>query len=107
MSARVLQAMGAAGKLCVGKITFTFVSSAYSIKADVHVQAPLYARLVLCAQYGIRPTGLPREALHKSKFVIASAAKQSTRAYKSSTYGSPRRVAPRDDGFMQTLLKPL
>ena len=36
--------------------------------------------------------------------VFASAAKQSTWAYKLSAYGSPRRVAPRDDGLMQTFL---
>ena len=39
----------------------------------------------------------PREHLHKSKPVIASEAKQSIFACKSSTDGSPRRCAPRDD----------
>jgi hypothetical protein len=43
-----------------------------------------------------------RESLHKSKSVIASAAKQSIFACQSTTYGSPRRCAPRDDGLMQT-----
>jgi hypothetical protein len=42
-----------------------------------------------------------RESLHKSKSTIASAAKQSIFARQSSTYGSPRRCAPRDDGLMQ------
>ena len=45
---------------------------------------------------------LVRESLHKSKPVIASAAKQSIFACQSITYGSPRRCAPRDDGLMQT-----
>ena len=44
------------------------------------------------------------EPLHKSKPVIASAAKQSIFVCQSSTYGSPRRCAPRDDGLMQTFL---
>ena len=47
----------------------------------------------------------PREHLHKSIPVIASAAKQSIFACQSSTYGSPRRYAPRDDGLMQTFPK--
>ena len=46
-----------------------------------------------------------REGLHKFKPVIASAAKQSIFSYQSSTYGSPRRYAPRDDGLMQTFPK--
>jgi hypothetical protein len=46
-----------------------------------------------------------KEALHKSKPVIASAAKQSIFACQSNTYGSPRRCAPRDDGLMQTFPK--
>jgi len=48
-----------------------------------------------------------KQALQKSKFAIASAAKQSTRAYPSSTHGSPRRFAPRDDGLMQAFPKAL
>ena len=48
-------------------------------------------------------SNLPRESLHKSKPVIASAAKQSIFACQSTTYGSPRRCAPRDDGLMQTV----
>jgi len=43
-----------------------------------------------------------KEALHKSKSVIASAAKQSIFAYQSIIEGSPRRCTPRDDGLMQT-----
>ena len=38
-----------------------------------------------------------KEALQKSNPVIASAAKQSILSSESSTYGSPRRYAPRDD----------
>ncbi len=41
------------------------------------------------------------ESLHKSKSVIASAAKQSILACESCTYGSSRGCAPRDDGRMQ------
>ena len=44
----------------------------------------------------------PREHLHKSKPVSASAAKQSMLACPSCTDGSPRRCAPRDDELMQT-----
>jgi len=44
----------------------------------------------------------PKEALHQSKPVIASAAKQSIFACQPGTYGSPRRCAPRDDGRMRT-----
>jgi hypothetical protein len=37
--------------------------------------------------------------LNKSIAVIASAARQSSIHAKSTTSGSPRRFAPRDDGF--------
>ena len=47
-------------------------------------------------------SGSPKEPLHKSKPVIASAAKQSISACESCTYGSPRRCAPHDDGLLQT-----
>ena len=50
---------------------------------------------------GVR-SGSPKEPLHKSKPVIASAAKQSISACESCTYGSPRRCAPHDDGLLQT-----
>ena len=46
-----------------------------------------------------------KEALNNSKARMASAAKQSRFPWKSSTYGSPRRCAPREDGRMQTFLK--
>ena len=44
----------------------------------------------------------PKQALHQSKPVIASAAKQSILLCPSCTDGSPRPCAPRDDGLMQT-----
>jgi acetyl-CoA carboxylase carboxyltransferase component len=43
-----------------------------------------------------------KEALQKSNPVIASAAKQSILYSESSTNGSPRRYAPRDDGLTHT-----
>jgi hypothetical protein len=46
-----------------------------------------------------------QEALNNSKARIASAAKQSSFSWKSSTDRSPRRCAPRDDGRMQSFLK--
>ena len=42
--------------------------------------------------------------MHKSKSVIASAAKQSIFACPSITYGSPRRCTPRDDAPVQIFL---
>jgi len=42
------------------------------------------------------------EHLHQAKPVMANEAKQSIFALQSCAYGSPRRCAPRDDGFMQT-----
>jgi hypothetical protein len=43
-----------------------------------------------------------KDDLQKSNSVIASAAKQSILYSESSTYGSPRRYAPRDDGLTHT-----
>jgi hypothetical protein len=45
------------------------------------------------------------KTLNKSFAVIASAARQSSPSTKSMVYGSPRRFAPRDDGFVVALWK--
>jgi hypothetical protein len=47
-----------------------------------------------------------RETLNKSIVVIASEARQSSLFEKSIISGSPRRFAPRDDGFNQRLPRP-
>ena len=46
-----------------------------------------------------------KKALHNSKAVIASVAKQSMLACQSITGGSPRRCAPRDDAILRTFPK--
>ena len=47
--------------------------------------------------------GCSKETLINLKSVIASEAKQSTTAIKSTTYGLPRRCAPRNDEVVQSL----
>jgi MSHA pilin protein MshD len=47
-----------------------------------------------------------RETLNKFAAVIASAAKQSMLYAKSTTYGLPRRFAPRNDGLNKCFPKP-
>jgi len=56
-------------------------------------------------RYAVREAAdLLKETLIYSVLVIASAAKQSMPHKESTTYGSPRRCAPRDDGINQRFL---
>jgi hypothetical protein len=63
--------------------------------------AALFAMTLLAGSFCFQLV-LPTDAMHKSKSVIASAAKQSIFARQSTTDGSPRRCASRDDVLMQT-----
>jgi protein ImuA len=78
-------------------------TSAHIAREGLHKPPSVIARPQAVAIYGFMDCRVAVAPRSDGKFVIASAAKQSSSLVESRTDGSPRRCAPRDDGYIQSL----